>query len=117
MNIILGEAAAQQASERYVVLELDQFQVQGHPDITTAYCVIENVGIEDIPLIPQLRAWHRDLVRAFREADWPQVQHNLSNLRGRWNGELDSFYDDIQQRMIQQQNQPQDGWNPVRQGA
>lgn len=113
MNIILGEQAAQQAGERYVVLELDQFRVAGHPDVTTAYCVLEHVSLEEIPQIPELRSWHRDLIRAFRDADWDTCDRNLQRLRGHWNQELDSFYDHIDQRMQQQRQQPESSWDPI----
>lgn len=112
MNIILGEAAAQQARERYTVLELDSFQIQGHTDIVTAYCVIDHVPLEEIALSPSLEALHRSLIEHYRARRWDQCQEAIGNLRGHWRGVLDTFYDALEQRVQEfRDNEPRADWD------
>ena len=112
MNIILGEAAAQQARERYTVLELDSFQIQGHTDVVTAYCVIDHVPLEELALSPSLEALHQTLIENYRHRRWDQCHEAINNLRGHWRGALDTFYDALQQRVQEFQNQePGSDWD------
>ena len=49
MNIIFGASAAQQAQEKYIVLELDTFQVD--QQLTTTYALVEKVPLMEIYLL------------------------------------------------------------------
>ena len=45
MNIIFGTEMAQQAQDRYTVLELDTFNLMPTDQVITAYCLVESVPI------------------------------------------------------------------------
>jgi len=108
MNIILGKPAADIARERYVVLELDHFRVQGHPDTVPAYCVIEHIGLDELGVSPALQDLHANLIQAYRRGQWSYCLQALDNLQGHWRGHLDSFYNDLRQRIVDLQDQPLD---------
>ena len=113
MNIILGDIAAQQARERYVVLELDRFRVPGQPQDITAYCVIEHIALDELSQVPDLTQQHQNLIDSYRVQDWDRCDQCLDQLRGRWQGVLDSFYDSVAQRIGQQRDNPSESWDPV----
>ena len=46
MNIIFGDSAAQKAQEKYIVLELDTFQVDEQR--TTTYALVERVSLMEM---------------------------------------------------------------------
>ena len=101
MNIILGEQAAAEARERYVVLELDSIRVKERDEVVKAYCVIETVGIDELSMVPTLTQAHQDLVENYRARNWDQVLDRAETLCGHWRGSLDSFYKDIMSRVQQ----------------
>ena len=98
MHIVFGTAALE-LSTRFVVLELDTFQDTHSQQRHVAYCLIENIPLDDMPILQELRDWHHDLIVNYQNADWQRCQQLLTKLRGRWNQELDSFYDDLQHRI------------------
>ena len=114
MHIILGEQIAQAVSEKYVVLELDSFQTAEQDAPISAFCVIENVPIDELVQVERYRDLHQQLIKNYRAANWKFCEDALEHLRGRWNGEVDSFYEVINQR-IQKQKQSADSsqWNPA----
>jgi len=114
MHIILGEQNAQAASDKYVVLELDNFQPADRDGCISAFCVIENVPIDELAQVDRYRDLHQQMIKNYRAANWKFCEDALEHLRGRWNGEVDSFYDVIALR-IQQQQQSADssGWDPA----
>jgi hypothetical protein len=112
MNIILGTAAADQARERYTVLELDTFRIQGHPDPVPAYCVIEHIPLEELALTQSMQTLHGDLMEHYRQRRWEYCQEAIQHLRGRWRGELDSFYDALSDRIqAYQAKEPDRDWD------
>ena len=112
MNIILGTDAAVTARERYTVLELDVFRIAGHPDPVPAYCVIEHIPLEEIALTASIETLHQDLMDHYRRRQWQYCLGAIEHLRGRWRGELDSFYDTLAQRIRgYQDHEPGEDWD------
>jgi hypothetical protein len=113
MNIIFGQDI-QELQQRYVVLELDTFANNDGVQ-QTAYCLVEGIPESDWPLMEIHRRAHHDLMEAYRDRDWEYCLHTIRSLRGHWNGELDSFYDDLAARVEANQiNPPGPGWTGVR---
>lgn len=112
MNIIFGKDNADTIDDRYVVLELDTFRVSNVPDPVTAYCVIDQMLLEEIPLVNHYRDLHKNLLKNYRARNWSFCIQALEHLRGRWRGEIDSFYDDLEQRVSRLQDQdPGQDWD------
>lgn len=112
MNIIFGEPDPQ-LLEKYTVLELDTFRM---PDdkLYTSYCVVEKIPLEEFSIADALKKIHADLIRYYREKQWSYCLQAIEGLTGKWNGELDTFYEHLAQRIKQfQENPPPESWDGV----
>jgi hypothetical protein len=110
MNIIFGTEMAKQAQERYTVLELDSFNLLPTDQVITAYCIVETIPIEEMPSLPDLEIMHQNLMAEYRKQNWEFCQDAIAHLTGKWNGELNSFYIELHQRIqrLKQQDLDQD---------
>jgi len=114
MNIIFGKEQRDLMSDKYTVLELDTFQIGNTPEPITAYCAVENISMDQLAEIPELKIKHADMIKSYQDRQWKECQQLLSQLVGQWNGELDSFYQELDSRLtgfIQQDPGP--SWSPV----
>jgi hypothetical protein len=112
MNIIFKENS-QEIREKYTVLDLDTFQM---PDgsVHTACCVVENIPIEELPQIANLKELHEGLIANYAKKNWTECEQALQQLRGKWGGELDSYYEDISNRVKQLKTLNLDeSWSPL----
>lgn len=113
MNIIFGDSV-QELRDKHVVLELDTFR-DSQGGRRTAYCLIENIPLQDFPVLESFVKVHHDLMQAYRKQNWEYCQHAIQGLMGRWNGELDSFYQDLLTRVNDYvQQAPEPDWDGSR---
>jgi hypothetical protein len=112
MNIIFGDAV-QQVPDSFTVLELDTFRKP--PDMLpmTAYCLIEKIPLQDFPLVETHKQLHTDVIANFKKRHWAYCEQAIADgLMGKWNGELDSFYENLLQRIGEfKQTPPADDWD------
>jgi len=114
MHIILGEQNIQEVSDKYVVLPLDTFRTADQGEMIQAFCLIENVPIQELPQVDQYRDLHTQLIKNYGLGNWKFCEDALEHLVGRWNGEVDSFYEVISKRIQQQQQAADPGqWDPA----
>ena len=115
MNIIFGDTEEiAQLRERFVVLELDSFRTTTG-ERHTVHALIENVPLADFPVLAAYVKVHHDLMQAYRDRNWEYCRSALDGLYGKWNGELDSFYHDLAQRVSHYQDEPPDElWDGTR---
>ena len=114
MHIILGEQNVQEVSDKYVVLELDTFRTAGEDKMVSAFCLIENIPIQELSEVAHYKDLHQQLIKNYREANWKFCEDALEHLQGRWNKEVDSFYSVIAQRIQQQKyNADCQDWDPI----
>jgi hypothetical protein len=90
MNIIFSDWAAQQAQEKYIVLELDTFQVD--EKLTTTYALVERVTLTEMLSLDRFKELHSNLLKEYRKRNWKYCEDAVGHLQGKWNGELDTFY-------------------------
>lgn len=112
MNIIFKENS-QEIREKYTVLDLDTFQM---PDgsVHTACCVVENIPIEELSQIDSLKEIHAGLIDNYAKKNWTACEQALQQLQGKWGGELDSYYEDISNRVTRLKTlNLDDSWSPV----
>lgn len=98
MNIIFGDAL-NSLPDNYTVLELDTFILPPDGNCHTSYCVIDKVPLTDFPMMDAYIKVHADMMKAYRDQNWDYCEHAIRGLTGRWNGELDSFYTNLLQRV------------------
>lgn len=114
MNIIIDPEQIEELSKKFTVLELDTFKLPQQDKTLTAYCVVENIPIMEIPQIDRKKNLHENLMINYRKKDWNYCEQALEHLIGSWNKELDSFYEEIASRIAKYKEQdPGDAWNGI----
>lgn len=112
MHIVFDEAVELMRS-KFLVLELDQFRLVDQ-QVHTAWCVVENIPLEEMPIADKLREAHEDLIQSYRTQQWHRCATAINGLMGKWNGELDTFYENLAGRIrsLSQQELP-DTWTGI----
>lgn len=103
MHIIFGDEVAEQIRQKHLVLELETFIVEGKEQ--TAYCVVppEAIAIPEMPDLDRHARIHQTLVEAWNDQRYDTVLEGISHLKGKFGGELDSFYEILQARIKEQE--------------
>ena len=99
MLIIVGKEAAEKLVGNYTILELETHDSGQGP--VTAYCVVEadKIPLMEIPLIANHKALHDEFVKEYRNGNYKFCKDAAEHLIGRFGGEVDSFYQEIIQRI------------------
>jgi hypothetical protein len=106
MNIIFGDKR-HLIPDRFTILELDT--IRRPPDFQpeVAYCVVDVIPLNDLPFAMQHQTLHEELIQCYKSQQWERCQEIIDGtLRGRWNGCMDSFYDELQSRIQRFQDDP-----------
>lgn len=114
MHIILTEENAKLMEEKYIVLELDLIKVAPNKDSVPAFCIIsfEDVSVDDLPHLEKFKKLHNKLIENYRKRNWEFCEQALEHLPGRWKGTVDSFYNEISQRIAKYKEQdPGEDWD------
>ena len=116
MYIIFGDEVAQEVAKdnKYIVLELDTIKNSQESEPITAYCVVDQIPLTEMAQTTAYVDWHRDLMADYKRRDWEQCLRTIPLLVGHFNGELDSFYAVLLERVKEFAQQPPDvDWSPV----
>ena len=114
MHVILDSQQVAEFKDKYTLLELDTFNVVTGQAPVTAWCVIENIPFMEMNLIDNHKKLHRELMENYRKKNWNFCEQALEHLSGKWNGELDSFYGDLNSRIQKFKMQdPGDTWDGI----
>ena len=97
MNIIFGDNVAELAREKYTVLELDTFLVNGQT--ATAYAIVEKIPLLEMTTLSHYQDLHENLMREYQKRNWNYCEDAIGHLQGRWGTDLDSFYSELYQRI------------------
>ena len=112
MHIIMGDENAVLFQEKYTVLKLDTLKLYPEEHLITAYAVIEQIPIQEMPKVESMRNLHENLLINYLKKDWNYCTQAIEYLTGFWNGELDTFYADLQQRINKYSEQdPGEDWD------
>ena len=101
MNIIFGKERAEQLGDRFTVLELDTFVFVNQGIRLTAYCVVESVPLDRLPLVESWQNLHAALIKNYQQKNWKYCCTLINQLQGAWNSEMDSFYNELAERIDQ----------------
>jgi len=114
MNIIFGTEQAEKLRERFTVLELDTFLFGTNGPKITAYCVVEGIPMDKLPLVESWQGLHEALIKNYQQRDWAYCQTLIEQLKDAWNSEMLSFYDEINRRIVRLiEENPGEEWTPV----
>ena len=106
MNIVMGDMAASELSDKYTVLGLDWFSIKGSDEPIRAYCVVEHIPLTDMPQLAEWKDLHEKLMENYAKQNWDYCEQALEHLTGRWAGELDSFYQNLHTRILSFKENP-----------
>lgn len=101
---IINQDHIDEIDQRYVVLELDTITDPVTEQCKTYYCVIESIPMNEVQSVHIAADTHRRLMQAYNRQDWQFCLSAARGLKGRWNGEIDSFYTHIEDRIQSIQN-------------
>jgi len=114
MHIILGDDDLRQLELKYTVLELDKIQFNSEDGAVQAYCVLENIPVDEIPKLDELAHLHHKLMENYSKRNWNFCAQALEHLTGKWGGQIDTFYAEISSRVTKYKEQdPGDNWDPA----
>jgi len=101
VNVIFNRQAAEELRSRYLVLELETFDVNGQK--LECFCVVPGdvVPQGDLSDLAQYEKMHQSLVEHLAVKNYPACLPLIENLQGKFGGELDSFYQVISDRIHQ----------------
>lgn len=112
MHIIFGKLA--ELEEKYTLLELDTIRIGVDGPVRTAYCVVENIPLEEMPAVDTLTELHESLMQDYRNQNWNKCEAGIGQLKGKWGGELDSFYVELAARIANLKTQTlNDTWSGI----
>ena len=114
MNIILDEAQVELMKQKHTVLELDTFRLMPAQQEVTAWCVVTNIPLMEMSLIDNHRRLHQELIENYQNRNWSFCEQAIEHLVGKWDGELDSFYQEVHSRVLKfKTNDPGAEWDGI----
>jgi hypothetical protein len=114
MNIIFGIEQAEKLRERFTVLELDTFTFGTNGPNVTAYCVVEGIPLDKLPLVESWQRLHEALIKNYQQRNWTYCGTLIEQLTGAWNLEMNSFYDELKLRISRLiEENPGEEWTPI----
>ena len=98
MQIVWNQDVIEEMRKTQTLIELETFVIDNKPTVT--YCVIpaEKI-ISELPVLDALTALHNEYLVVLRAKDVERCEFLAEQLRGRFGGELDSFYDETINRL------------------
>lgn len=96
---MIGKDKAEKLKDQYVILPLDQVSVDGVED--RAYCVITNdqLPLDHVVNLQEHIKLHNDFIQQMDADNYSYCIDAIPNLKGLFGGELDSFYDEVLNRI------------------
>jgi hypothetical protein len=73
-----GEEKTELLKEKYTVLELDTFLVNGQE--IKAYCTLEQISLSQLSQIDPMRTLHHTLIKSYGQQDWKTCLDNAETL-------------------------------------
>jgi hypothetical protein len=95
MNIIFDTLIANQLKDKYIVLELDSIQQPGMAEPVVLHALIENTDLAALASMAVDREMHHELILAYKAGDWSEAVRIAEQMKGRWAGEIDQFYESV----------------------
>ncbi len=97
MFIVWDKKVVEKLQNNYTVLELETFK-KDETEVT-AFCVLNEVSVAELPTLENSRQLHNAFVDEYKKGNYKFCVDAAEFLRGKFNGELDSFYDAILQKI------------------
>ena len=114
MHIILEDDGLPELESKYTLLEVDKIKLHPDEDAIQAYCVLDNIPIDELPKIDEFKNLHQKLMENYSKRDWNFCEQALEHLTDRWGGQMNTFYAEISTRVAKyKENDPGENWHPA----
>jgi len=109
VKMIIGERTAELVQDQYSLAELDCIAVKGKTKGVKIYTIVNGTGIDKTYL-----KTHEDFIKYYRQQDWDQALKYIRVLRNAFKGELNEYYEMMEERIeeLRNANLPAD-WDGV----
>jgi hypothetical protein len=99
MQIIFGKETADQLQDRYTVLELETIEKDGV--VVDAFCIVpaEKINLGEMSSLDNNINLHRSFIEGLKNNDYKLCNDLSEHLIGKFGGELDTFYQEILNRL------------------
>lgn len=100
MEIIFGRENAENLRQRYTVLDLETVIAEnGQP--LEVFCLIpaDKLNLQDLPKLSEWVNLHNLMLTYYHTKENDKCLATIKELMGAFNGEVDSFYDEIARRL------------------
>jgi hypothetical protein len=78
----------------------------------TAYAIVEKIPLQEMSTLDRFKDLHLNLMKEYRKRNWEYCEDAIKHLQGRWNTELDTFYNELYDRIQSLKSQSlSDDWN------
>lgn len=104
MQLIFGRENAESLRERFTVLDLETLEVEGQQ--LEVFCLIpaDKINISELPNLDKYIQLHNDFLNGYSTKQHDYCRQCIDHLRGKFGGEVDSFYDEILKRIDAAEN-------------
>ena len=126
MHIIFGKEKVQldesdvdidTLKTQYSIVPLDRVRYSEQGEVIQSWCLLsgENTStMEEAPHLPRLIELHENMMQNYYRREWKFCEDAAENLKGRFGGELDSFYQHFLNRVRNHiDNDPDANWDGV----
>ena len=114
MNIMFEDSITDEVKARYMLLPLDTFYFAAAEKNSIAYCLVEHTPIQEMFSVDQYLDLHQNLVKNYYLRNWNYCEQAIEQLLGRWNGEVDSFYTEMDARVkVYKEQDPGPEWTGI----
>jgi hypothetical protein len=108
------ESITDEVRSKYMLLPLDTFYFASTEKNSVAYCLVEHTPIQEMFIVDQYMDLHQTLIKNYYLRNWNYCEQAIEQLLGRWNGEVDSFYNDMDARVkVYKEQDPGTDWTGI----
>lgn len=92
MQIIFSRTVADELSTKYIVLELEEHQVEDK--VLETFCVLsaDQIPMTEVVMLDHWKKLHGEFVQANKDKNAKLCRDLKDHLSGKWGGEMDEFY-------------------------
>jgi len=102
---------------QYSIVPLDRVRYSDQGEVIQSWCLLsgDNTStMEEAPHLPRLIELHENMMQNYYRREWKFCEDAAENLKGRFGGELDSFYQHFLNRVRNYiDNEPDANWDGV----
>jgi len=100
MKVVYSEEGSSIAlDEKYILLEMDTIIVNNKNITAFAVMSFDEIPIEELSQIENMKKMHERMINGYKTQQWEFVLDCIYNLKGKWKGSIDSFYDIFEERV------------------